>query len=243
VYTSSNPDAYPISAYSYMVTQCSQTPDRDTCRGPYSNSGVADTLEQWMRYIACDGQVSMAEIGYSPLPPNLSQELVNSIGRMTGSAPETLTRDSCSNPRFGGSLGAGSQAPKDPLADLPPDALSHGGTVQSTGGPGSAGHGATNLGSNGGGTGGSTTGGTGTVGTGGAGASGVAGAAAAAVGGGSSQTRAAAPVRYDRPLPHSSPMPILMLLLVVTIPLVVLGGGAEGVRRIAKGEVGLPKRD
>ena len=37
-----------------------------------------------MRYIACDGQVNMARIGYSPLPPNLSQEIANSIGRMQG---------------------------------------------------------------------------------------------------------------------------------------------------------------
>ena len=100
VYASTNPLAYPISAYSYLVTQCAPAADRATCKGPYTNPGVAATLSQWMRYIACDGQVSMASIGYSPLPPNLSQEIVNSIGRMLGKPPETLTAANCNNPRF-----------------------------------------------------------------------------------------------------------------------------------------------
>ncbi len=64
------------------MTQCAPSPDRATCKGPYSNSGVTATLAKWMRYIACDGQVNMAAIGYSPLPPNLSQEIANAIARM-----------------------------------------------------------------------------------------------------------------------------------------------------------------
>ena len=67
-----------------------------------------------MRYIACEGQVNMADIGYSPLPPNLSQEVANSIGRMNGTAPEILTRENCANPRFDPNyLAPGS--PEDPL--------------------------------------------------------------------------------------------------------------------------------
>ncbi|MDP9073145.1 MAG: substrate-binding domain-containing protein, partial [Actinomycetota bacterium] len=108
VYASANPAAYPISAYSYMVTQCAQASDRPTCAGPYTNPGVTETLTKWMRYIACEGQVNMARIGYSPLPPNLSQEMANSIGRLQGVAPEQLTGGNCANPRFSGSLGQGS---------------------------------------------------------------------------------------------------------------------------------------
>ncbi|MEZ5145264.1 MAG: substrate-binding domain-containing protein [Acidimicrobiales bacterium] len=44
VYNSGNPDAYPISAYSYIVTQCAPAGDRPTCRGKYSNDGVTETL-------------------------------------------------------------------------------------------------------------------------------------------------------------------------------------------------------
>ena len=71
-----------------------------------------------MRYIACDGQITMARIGYSPLPPNLSQEMANSIGRMNGVAPEALDAGNCANPRFRGSLGAGAQSPVDPYLGL-----------------------------------------------------------------------------------------------------------------------------
>src|SRR5262249_36857774 len=99
VYVSTNPLAYPISAYSYIVTQC--TPgNRPPSKGTYSNGGAAETFNQWLRYIACDGQANMARIGYSPLPPNLSQEIANSIARLTGHAAEQLNAGNCSNPRF-----------------------------------------------------------------------------------------------------------------------------------------------
>ena len=41
VYASPNPGAYPISAYSYMVTQCAAAGDRPTCKGNYPNTGVS----------------------------------------------------------------------------------------------------------------------------------------------------------------------------------------------------------
>jgi phosphate transport system substrate-binding protein len=107
VYRSGNPAAYPISAYSYMVTQCAPSPQRATCAGrygeAYGTAGADETLSIWLRYIACEGQIEMANIGYSPLPPNLSQEVANSIARMNGvpeSQAEQLTRANCANPRF-----------------------------------------------------------------------------------------------------------------------------------------------
>ena len=118
VYNSSNPKAYPISAYSYIVTQCVPSPDRPTCKGPYSNPGVTETLALWLRYIACEGQVNMAKIGYSPLPPNLSQEVANSIARLTGQPPEQFNADNCANPRFSGSVGEGGGSPPNPLAGI-----------------------------------------------------------------------------------------------------------------------------
>ena len=119
VFASQNPEAYPVSAYSYIVTQCAPSGDRPTCRGKYPDQGVIDTLTPWFKYIACDGQVPMARIGYSPLPPNLSQEIINSISRLTGAgAGIELTKDNCANPRFRGSLGAGASSPPDPYAKL-----------------------------------------------------------------------------------------------------------------------------
>ncbi len=117
VYASGNPKAYPISAYSYVVTQCRKG-DRASCQGPYSDQGITDTLGPWLRYIACDGQANMARIGYSPLPPNLSQEMANAVSRLTGEPAERLTAANCGNPRFRGGLGPGSESPRDPYEDL-----------------------------------------------------------------------------------------------------------------------------
>jgi phosphate transport system substrate-binding protein len=203
VYASTNSEAYPISAYSYMVTQCAPTADRETCQGPYANAGVAETLSQWMRYIACDGQVNMARIGYSPLPQNLSQEIVNSIGRMNGTAPEQLSAGNCANPRFQGSLGGGATSPTDPLQQ-----------VSSLGGgdaTGSAAAGTSSTGSDSAASGAEVA----------AGPS-VAAGSTKAVGGGSTKWRNARPVIYDRPTPGTpGSSALVLLLLAVATPLLL----------------------
>ena len=193
VYNSTNPKAYPISAYSYIVTQCIASADRPTCRGAYSNPGVTETLARWLRYIACDGQVNMARIGYSPLPPNLSQEVANSIARLTGGAPEQLDASNCANPRFGGSVGEGGESPTDPLAGV--DRIGDG-AGPAVGGDGSA------------------------LGDGAGGAVGPDGVVRSS-GGGSTDWRRAAPIAYAGPsLPSSSPWLVLALLLAVAAPVV-----------------------
>ena len=235
VYSSTNPLTYPISAYSYIVTQCASSPQRATCHGPYTNSGVADTLAPWMRYIACQGQVNMAAIGYSPLPPNLSQEVANSIGRMRGVAPETLNADNCANPRFRGSLGAGATSPADPLAKVAPGGLAQGGggaAGRATGGGGGAQAGV---------------GAAAAVGSGGAGSTAAGDAAAAvgrtggalSVGGGSGVWRDAAPVSYNRAQPPpSSAIPVVLLLFLIAVPPLVLAQDREvangGPRRMSR---------
>ncbi len=115
VYASTTPTAYPMSAYSYILYQCAPTSARPTCKTPYSSQGVINTMSKFLRFVACTGQVTMAQIGYSPLPANLSQFMANAIGYMTGSPPETLTASNCANPQFqGGSLGVGAAPPSDP---------------------------------------------------------------------------------------------------------------------------------
>ena len=206
VYNSANPEAYPLSAYSYMVTQCGRTGDRPTCKGPYSNSGVTETLATWLRYIACEGQYNMARIGYSPLPPNLSQEIANSIARMQGGVPEALNVSNCANPRFAGSLGPESASPQDPLAgveNLSPgaggEAAASTNAAASTGDQGAAGGDFSSA----------------AAGTGRAGSVG-------AVGGGSSTVRDAAPVAYTRPgLPGTDSAPLLAFLALVALPPIV----------------------
>jgi phosphate transport system substrate-binding protein len=100
VYTSTNPLAYPISSYSYFVYQCAPNPNVPTCATPYPDPGTTNTLAQFMRYIACGGQAGMANIGYAPLPPQLSQLMANAVGYMTGQPPEQLNAQNCANPEF-----------------------------------------------------------------------------------------------------------------------------------------------
>jgi len=195
VYNSPNADAYPISAYSYIVTQCAVAGDRPTCKGNYANPGVSETLSRWLRYIACEGQIQMANIGYSPLPPQLSQEVANSIGRMNGAAPEQLTPDNCANPRFRGPI----NGPTQPPDRLPP---------KDSGGGGG-----------GGGTTATTVAGDAASGEVAAGQIG----AVKAVGGGSTDHRPPAPVAYDRP--GSSPndlLPVVLLLVLLVVPALLL---------------------
>nr|WP_040406466.1 substrate-binding domain-containing protein [Amycolatopsis nigrescens] len=118
VYGNPDPLTYPISAYSYVMAPCLPSPDRDTCRGGYADPGKTETLSRFLDHIACQGQVNMAAIGYSPLPPNLSQEMMNSIARLTGQPAKQLNPGNCANPTFHGSLGAGSESPPDPFAAL-----------------------------------------------------------------------------------------------------------------------------
>ncbi|MGW4489710.1 hypothetical protein ACWEOE_38485 [Amycolatopsis sp. NPDC004368] len=131
VYTNPDPLTYPLSAYSYLMTPCAS--GRSTCKGGYPDQSKTDTMAAFIDHIACDGQINMARVGYSPLPPNLSQEMMNANARLTGKPAKQLNAGNCDNPTFKGSLGSGSTAPKDPFVDLGGvDALTHGG---SGGGP------------------------------------------------------------------------------------------------------------
>lgn len=243
VYRSPNPLAYPISAYSYMVTQCETAGDRPTCAGPYPNAGVTATLAQWMRYIACDGQVRMAQLGYSPLPPGLSQEMANSIARMNGTAPEALNAGNCANPRFSGSLGAGASSPPDPYLNLPGFSGNPDGGGPQAGGPGGAAAGASGATGAGGaaavdGPAAAAATGSGSAATAGAAGGGAAaeaeaggatsaaagrsGGGSAAVGGGSGEWRLPEPVVYARLPTDASRWPVLVFLAVLAVPVLVV---------------------
>lgn len=225
VYTSTNPLTYPISAYSYILYQCAPTPTRPTCKSPYTSSGVMNTMAKFMRYIACTGQVNMAQIGYSPLPAQLSQFLANAVGYMTGQPPATLNATNCANPQFkSGSLGVGAAPPPDPTKNVSSEAPP--GQSGSSGPAGAVSSGASSPGSGGAG---STSGGTasdahgttttvpaGVVGTGTSGA-------AQAVGGGTLTTIPADPVADVGPPPGGiPPWALVVLIVVLMVPAAIL---------------------
>lgn len=90
VYTMSDPTAYPISSYSYMITQ---TTGFDEAKG--------QVLGKFILYFACEGQQKAEVLGYSPLPPNLVQMVFDAVSAIPG-APKPPAMSECANPTVGG---------------------------------------------------------------------------------------------------------------------------------------------
>ena len=88
VYVAPEPNAYPMSSYSYMIAQ---TSGFDPAKGAVFGT--------WLVYIACGGQREAAPLGYSPLPPVLIQNIFDAEQRIPGApAPPPIDRDHCPNP-------------------------------------------------------------------------------------------------------------------------------------------------
>jgi phosphate transport system substrate-binding protein len=115
VYTNPLPDAYPLSSYSYFVTPCSpqlashQSPATSCAANNSASSSFSPAkgaaLGQFVNFIACTGQQKMAQLGYSPLPPNLVAEDFIAIGRLNGGhEPPPPTASNCKNPYVDGAL-------------------------------------------------------------------------------------------------------------------------------------------
>jgi phosphate ABC transporter phosphate-binding protein len=94
VYLSTQPTAYPISAYSYLITGVGSEVPADK----------AAVLAQFVRFIACQGQQSAGQLGYSPLPPNLVQADFDAVQRITGIALPAPTAQNCLNPYIDGQI-------------------------------------------------------------------------------------------------------------------------------------------
>ena len=98
VYNAPEPDAYPMSSYSYLITQ---TTGFDPAKG--------NVLGTWMIYIACGGQQEATPLGYSPLPPNLVSAVFAAVQRIPGApTPPPIDAAHCPNPTI---TGTANQAP------------------------------------------------------------------------------------------------------------------------------------
>ncbi len=149
VYTNTLPNAYPVSSYSYVVTPCSpalaaaQKPPTK-CSGPSGSTSFppakGQALGQFVDFLACAGQDQMAQLGYSPLPPNLVQEDFNAIGRLPGGQdPGTVTSTNCKNPYVDGQT----PLPGEPSVIGQPHGTPGGGPGPNSGGGGNGGGGST----------------------------------------------------------------------------------------------------
>lgn len=190
VYTNPDPDAYPISAYSYFLAQCvpSQAAAQNfACDGSGTvtmSAAQGAEMAKFIEFVACQGQESMVGLGYSPIPVNLVDDDFDAAGRLPGgSTPSAPTASTCPNPYLTGALQPVGQpqvtnAAPPSTQQVAPGAVAagHGGSSSSSSAAGRSG------GSTGGGGGGATaTGGTsGTSGTGGTSTGGKGGSGTAA---------------------------------------------------------------
>lgn len=100
VYNSTDPRAYPLSSYSYMLIPV----------GNNANSRMTtakrQTLADFMNYSLCTGQSKAGPYGYSPLPLNLVQAGFQQIARLkqADKSVDLTGRDvrKCNNPTFDG---------------------------------------------------------------------------------------------------------------------------------------------
>ncbi|WP_210649391.1 substrate-binding domain-containing protein [Nocardioides sp. SYSU D00065] len=97
VYSATDPRAYPLSSYSYMIIPTGADDQRMT-------TAKRQTLGDFMYYSLCEGQDKAGPYGYSPLPLNLVQAGFAQLARLKDADPavDITNRDAtkCNNPTF-----------------------------------------------------------------------------------------------------------------------------------------------
>lgn len=93
VYNASDPRAYPISSYSYMIVPTEVAGTFSTKKGV--------TLGAFAHYMLCEGQKQASALGYSPLPLNLVEAGFKQIARIPGAGNSAnVDIKNCTNPTF-----------------------------------------------------------------------------------------------------------------------------------------------
>jgi phosphate transport system substrate-binding protein len=97
VYNATDPRAYPLSSYSYMIIPTAADDSRMT-------TTKRQTLADFLFYSLCTGQSKAGPYGYSPLPLNLVQAGFDQIAKLKQADPDVdlANRDvtKCNNPTF-----------------------------------------------------------------------------------------------------------------------------------------------
>ncbi len=111
VYTNPNPYTYPLSAYSYFTAQCvpaaaaTQNFACDSSGNVTMGTSQGAEMAQFIEFVACLGQSKMAQLGYSPIPPNLVEDDFQAAGRLPGgTTPPPPNAQNCANPYITGAL-------------------------------------------------------------------------------------------------------------------------------------------
>jgi len=107
VYNNPDPRAYPVSSYSYLIVPTTTAPPFTAAKGI--------TLSKFILYLACAGQQEAAQLGYSPLPPNLVQDVFNVVDKIPGHVtPPPLNQ--CDDPTINGQFLTSATPPPPPSA-------------------------------------------------------------------------------------------------------------------------------
>ena len=97
VYNATDPRAYPLSSYSYIIIPTGASDQR-------MSTAKRQTLGDFMYYSLCEGQAKAGPYGYSPLPLNLVQAGFTQLAKLKEADPavDITNRDvtRCNNPTF-----------------------------------------------------------------------------------------------------------------------------------------------
>jgi ABC-type phosphate transport system substrate-binding protein len=101
VFTNTEPAAYPISAYSYLISYTTTI-----------NPAMGAELSNFIYYMACTGQYQLTlgggtygGDGYSPIPPNLVDDDFQAAMRLNGGVAKPMpTASTCKNPYIDGQI-------------------------------------------------------------------------------------------------------------------------------------------
>ncbi len=132
VYTATDPRAYAMSSYSYMIIPTAANDPRMT-------TAKRQTIADFLYYSTCEGQVDVGPIGYSPLPVNLAQASFDQVTKLKAADPgvdlSNRSVTTCHNPTF-----VAGQPTRNYLAEIAPQppACDKAGAGPCTGGAGTA---------------------------------------------------------------------------------------------------------
>lgn len=103
VYGDTDPRAYPLSSYSYVIMPTSKTDPRMQ-PAPGQFPAKWQTLASFLDYSICQGQQSIGDSGYTPLPVSLVKAAFGQIEKIKRAAPRVrigkLNVRACGNPTY-----------------------------------------------------------------------------------------------------------------------------------------------
>ena len=111
VFRSTDPRAYPLSSYSYLIIPTEVSGSFTAAKGK--------TLSAFANYYLCEGQQQAEVLGYSPLPINLVKAGLDQVKKIPGAEIENINIANCNNPTFSsdGTNTLAKKAPQPSAAD------------------------------------------------------------------------------------------------------------------------------